>query len=234
MESLDLTLKVISFLVFCTTLGFGTYLTGLTQHHPASRMFTAVTITLAMWFLSDLGLRIAVDENVARFWLAIYSFWPILTCLLWAWAIVYSGKIESTKSPLAALIIYVPALAFCIVYLATNLLELTPANTSLGWNGVTKDFNLVRALRLTWTFAIGGLIVFHLTRRISLHSWLTSSRTYWAIIAITLGALVAIIFGFILTIWLPDLTRLPIGRRPRLRYRHVPHFQNPYPDDYTG
>jgi PAS domain S-box-containing protein len=124
-----------------------------------NRFFTISNLGLAVNAFSEFMYRQATDPALVRFWTKVNIGCLGAVILFLCFVFVYTGQKRFLRHPVVALLVYLPAAAFTILGLATDLVAGEPLKTAWGYvTSAIPSRPLVFYLYNSWLVLLGAFI----------------------------------------------------------------------------
>jgi len=132
---------------------------GLDKKKPLNIIFALFAFSLSFWAFTEFMYRQADTATTAYYWMKMGFIWTIPTALTVHFALVYTEKIKSLKNTAIALVLYVPAAIFSLIYLTTDLITTGVVQKFWGYTYVASDSWVCTASNF-WAFALTFSAIF--------------------------------------------------------------------------
>ena len=136
--------------ISCLSLGIIVY--SFNRKSPLNKIFLLTALAAFFYSFTTVMMWRAVDFNHANFWNKMGTTWPFFVALVATLALVFTEN-KWIKNKLNYLILFLPALAFWLIDLSTNLINRSPILEYWGYNDVASG-TVVYYGSIIWTIAL--------------------------------------------------------------------------------
>ncbi len=136
--------------ISCLCLGIIVY----SFHRKATlnKIFLLTALAAFFYSFTTVMMWTATDFTSANFWHKMGTIWPFFVALVATFALVFTEN-KWIKNKLNYLILFLPALAFWLIDLSTNLINSSPVIEYWGYNDVASG-TVVYYSSIIWTIAL--------------------------------------------------------------------------------
>ncbi|MFC1999431.1 histidine kinase N-terminal 7TM domain-containing protein, partial [Chloroflexota bacterium] len=123
-----------------------------------NRIFVVFCLAGTYWAFVDFGFRQSDTYETAAEWLKAFSFWPFAPALLLHFSLVFTEKSRLLRNKWTYVTLYLPALAFSLLDLTTDLMTVEPVKESWGW-AFEAPATVAQYLADVWTGIVMALSI---------------------------------------------------------------------------
>jgi PAS domain S-box-containing protein len=157
--------------IFC--IGLGGYVLYLNKKSELNQIFFLVTLTGFIYTFTTVLMWLSPDPEIAFLWHKAGTMWPIFVASVLHFALIFTNN-RFFKLKLNYLILYVPAIAFWITDLTTDLINTPPILKPWGYNDQASG-TILYGVSTVWS-ALLPLLAFGLCLRYYFKAKETSLR----------------------------------------------------------
>jgi len=136
--------------ISCLSLGIIVY--SFNRKSPLNKIFLLTALAAFFYSFTTVMMWTATDFTHANFWNKMGTTWPFFVALVATLALVFTEN-KWIKNKLNYLILFLPALAFWLIDLSTNLINRSPVIEYWGYNDVASG-TVVYYGSIIWTIAL--------------------------------------------------------------------------------
>ena len=144
---------LVSLLAFLVAIALASLTWFRRPRNVVTKLFALSFVLVAYSSLAEFGYRQADTYETADLWLKAGSFWPLILAALLHFTLAFTGQSKLLKNTLTYVLLYVPAFAFSLVNLTTDLITADIVMTNWGWVNVYA-VGFVSDLVAVWSMAI--------------------------------------------------------------------------------
>ena len=151
---------LIALLPACLNFWVAFYVRRFLPHNKVSNVFTIFVITIALWQLSDVFMRISATKTTAEIWTHFFSLMTCATSSLGLhFALLFTQKKRLTSSSLFMAFVYLPLVVGNLTYsLGAVLGGKWKYHSFWGWQRIASESNMISIL-LSILMSSFGLII---------------------------------------------------------------------------
>ena len=146
--------------IFC--VGLGLYVLHLNKKSELNQIFFLVCISGFIYTFTTVLMWLSPDPNTALIWHKAGTIWPIFVASVLHFALIFTDN-KFFKFKLHYLVLYVPAIAFSVIDLTTDLINTPPILKPWGYNDQASG-SLLYGISTVWS-ALLPLLAFGLCLR---------------------------------------------------------------------
>lgn len=159
-----------AFLSFASAVilfSLGIYVFSRNQKSPLHRVFLLLTLTASWWAFTEFMLRYPLPYADAYLWMRLSAFWVFVPAFSLNFVWIFSRPAVQKPGWWIYPFIYAPAIMFCFLELATDLINQHPVMREWGYSfGIAADPHLYY-VELFWGFSLmlvslAGCLFFYL------------------------------------------------------------------------
>ncbi len=143
--------------MICAFLGLFVFF--MNRKSLLNKLFMLVLFANAYWAFSESMICQAPNLETAVLWNKILSFWPLIVPLMFHASLVFVES-DLAKKKVTYLLLYVPALAFSVIDLTTDLISTDPVPQFWGYAGSMSLGSWLSYLDAVWAATLSLLAVF--------------------------------------------------------------------------
>jgi PAS domain S-box-containing protein len=144
----------LSFISSVILFSLGIYVFSRNQKSSVHRVFLLLTLTASWWAFTEFMLRYPLSYTEAVFWMRMSAFWVFVPALSLNFIWIFTQPADKKQSTWIYPFIYIPSLMFCILELATDLINQQPVLRDWGYSFGIAENPGVYYLELTWGFCL--------------------------------------------------------------------------------
>lgn len=157
----------LSFISSVILFSLGVYVFSRNQKSPLHRVFLFLTLTASWWAFTEFMLRYPLPYADAYLWMRLSAFWVFVPALSLNFVWIFTRPSGQKPGWWVYPFIYAPAVMFCFLELATDLINQYPVMKEWGYSfGIAPDPHLYY-VELFWGFSLmlvslAGCLLFYL------------------------------------------------------------------------
>ncbi|MFC2000404.1 ATP-binding protein [Chloroflexota bacterium] len=183
--------------------GIGIFLASLVWARDSksalNRVFVVFCLAATYWAFVDFGFRQSDTYETAADWLKVMSFRPFTLALLLHFSLVFTEQSRLLRNKWTYVVLYLPALAFSLLDLTTDLITDEASQASWGWT-LNYSSNAVFYLAVLWASILVTLSIY-----LCLRCYMTTGdrqkkqQAKYVLIGLSVSAFVLLIVKLFLT-----------------------------------
>lgn len=144
----------LSFVSSVILFSLGIFVFFRNQKSPLNRVFLLLTLTASWWAFTEFMLRYPLSYSEAFFWMRMSAFWVFVPVLSLNFIWIFTQSAGRKPSGWIYPFLYLPALIFCILELATDLINQQPVLRDWGYSFGIADNPTIYYIELAWGFTL--------------------------------------------------------------------------------